>query len=290
MEQVNPLKIKNTFSIEGPQPGAQERFCAAKADIAIGGGAFFGGKSVALCMLAGRNVKNEYYNGVIFRRTYPEIVAGGGLWDIARRLYPQMNGVPTENDLTYTFSNGSKIKFSHLQHEKDLNSHLSSAYCFLGFDQLEEFNENMFFFLLARNRPAPGYLWKCSCRATCNPRPGWLADLIGWWWDPNTGYPIKERSGVIRYFTRIKDKIVWFKDHLELNGLFYENKLVNLELPATMEMKVIETDPGFRGNTVKAGTKPAKLETGVIVGVPLFINSGDVIKVDTRTKEYLGRI
>ena len=209
MDQENRLQFSNTFVIEGPQPGAQEKFCACEADIAIGGGSFFGGKSVSLCMLAGRNVDNQYYNGVIFRRTYPEIVAGGGLWDIARRMYPQLGGVPTENDLTYTFPAGSKIKFSHLQYEKDLTSHLSSAYCFLGFDQLEEFTENMFFFLLSRNRPAPGYLWKCRCRATCNPRPGWLADLIQWWWDPDTGYPIKNRSGIIRYFTRLKGKIIW---------------------------------------------------------------------------------
>jgi len=210
MDQANLLKkIENTFIIEGPQPGAQEQFCGCKADIAIYGGAFFGGKSVALCMLGGRNVSNKYYNGVIFRRTYPEIVAGGGLWDISRRLYPQLGGVPTQNDLNYEFPNGSKVKFSHLQYEKDLDSHLSSAYCFLGFDQLEEFTEKMFFFLLARNRPSPGYLWKCVCRATCNPRPGWLADFLKWWWNPNTGYPIKERAGVIRYFTRKNERIIW---------------------------------------------------------------------------------
>lgn len=55
-------------------------------------------------------------------------------------------------------------------------------------------------------------------------------------------------------------------------------------------MKVIDTEPGFRGDTVKTGTKPAKLETGVIIQVPLFINEGDVIKVDTRKKEYVGRV
>ena len=57
-----------------------------------------------------------------------------------------------------------------------------------------------------------------------------------------------------------------------------------------MSLKVIETDPGFKGDTVKTGTKPAKLETGITIAVPLFINVGDTIKVDTDKKEYTGRI
>ncbi|MBU0693233.1 MAG: elongation factor P [Candidatus Omnitrophica bacterium] len=87
----------------------------------------------------------------------------------------------------------------------------------------------------------------------------------------------------------IKDVLVWLTDNLKLTGFFYNNQLINLELPSSLKLKIIETDPGFRGNTVRTGTKPAKLETGLIVSVPLFINSGDTIKVDTRTKEYLER-
>lgn len=94
---------------------------------------------------------------------------------------------------------------------------------------------------------------------------------------------------LVLHESHIADKINWFKDNLELKGLFYNNDLIDLELPLTLELKVVETDPGFRGDTVKAGTKPAKLETGVTVNVPLFINNGDLIKVDTRRHEYLGR-
>ena len=57
----------------------------------------------------------------------------------------------------------------------------------------------------------------------------------------------------------------------------------------SMKLKVIETEPGFRGDTVKSGNKSAKLETGLIINVPLFINPGELINIDTRTKEYLGR-
>jgi len=88
---------------------------------------------------------------------------------------------------------------------------------------------------------------------------------------------------------KIEDELIWLKDNLELNGLFYNNELVSLELPSSLELKVTETAPGYRGDTVKAGTKPATLETGAVIQVPLFINPGDTIKVDTKSKEYLGR-
>lgn len=88
---------------------------------------------------------------------------------------------------------------------------------------------------------------------------------------------------------QIGDKTDWLKDNLELTGLYYEDQLVDLEVPLSLELKVVETMPGYRGNTVKAGTKSARLETGLIINVPLFINNGDILKVDTRTKEYLGR-
>ena len=89
--------------------------------------------------------------------------------------------------------------------------------------------------------------------------------------------------------SHIGNNACWLKDNLELIGLFYDNDLVDLELPASLVLKVTETTPGFKGDTVKAGNKPATLETGLVINVPLFINSGDIIKVDTRTKEYLSR-
>jgi elongation factor P len=64
---------------------------------------------------------------------------------------------------------------------------------------------------------------------------------------------------------------------------------LNVTPPAHVELKVIETDPGVRGDTATGGGKPAKLETGAVVRVPLFINEGETIRVDTRTSEYLSR-
>jgi elongation factor P len=69
----------------------------------------------------------------------------------------------------------------------------------------------------------------------------------------------------------------------------YKDEIVGVTLPITVELKITETEPGFKGDTATSGTKPAKLETGLSIQVPLFINEGDVIKVDTRTGTYLER-
>jgi len=83
----------------------------------------------------------------------------------------------------------------------------------------------------------------------------------------------------------------WFiREGTEYKLLFFEETPLSIDLPASVEMKVIETEPGVKGDTVSAATKPAKLETGLIIKVPLFINEGEIVKVDTRTKEYLGRV
>lgn len=90
--------------------------------------------------------------------------------------------------------------------------------------------------------------------------------------------------------SRIEEKVIWLKENLELTGLFYNDEFIDLEIPQTIILTVVQTDPGIRGDTVKTGTKPATLETGLVIQVPLFINSDDVIKVDTRTKDYLCRV
>ena len=88
---------------------------------------------------------------------------------------------------------------------------------------------------------------------------------------------------------RIADKIVWLKENLGVVGFFYNNEFIDLELPSSLIYEVVETEPGYKGDTVKQGTKPAKLENGLVVNVPIFVNNGEKVKVDTRTKAYLGR-
>lgn len=78
-------------------------------------------------------------------------------------------------------------------------------------------------------------------------------------------------------------------ENLEVTGDFHNGRLVGLELPTTVELKVTQADPGLRGDTSKGGTKPATMETGLVVQVPLFVGPGETIKVDTRTGDYVGR-
>lgn len=82
----------------------------------------------------------------------------------------------------------------------------------------------------------------------------------------------------------------FLKENMNVFILSYDNRVIGVEVPNFVELEVIETDPGFRGDTATGGTKPAKLETGAVVKVPLFINIGDTIRVDTRTSEYIERV
>jgi len=83
---------------------------------------------------------------------------------------------------------------------------------------------------------------------------------------------------------------LYLKENEKLTVLMHEDSIVGLELPYTVELKVVEAEPGFKGDTASGGSKPAKLETGLVVNVPLFIDVGDRIKVDTRTGEYIERV
>jgi elongation factor P len=81
----------------------------------------------------------------------------------------------------------------------------------------------------------------------------------------------------------------WLKENVNLTLLMWDDKILGVELPTSVELEVRETDPGFKGDTANAGTKPATLETGATVDVPLFVNVGDHVRVDTRTGRYLER-
>ncbi len=86
------------------------------------------------------------------------------------------------------------------------------------------------------------------------------------------------------------DALNYLKDGASLEILTHKGKSVGIQLPVSVELKVTETGPGFKGDTASAGSKPAELETGMTIKVPFFINTGDVIKVDTRSGEYLERV
>ena len=81
----------------------------------------------------------------------------------------------------------------------------------------------------------------------------------------------------------------YLKEGMEVNVISWNGKILEVELPISVSLKVTQTDPGVKGDTASGGTKPAILETGAQVMVPLFISEGEMIKVDTRNDSYLGR-
>ena len=82
----------------------------------------------------------------------------------------------------------------------------------------------------------------------------------------------------------------FLKDSESVDILFNGMEITGIELPITVELKVVETIPGVRGDTATNATKPAQLETGATVNVPLFVNEGDMLRIDTRTGEYIERV
>lgn len=87
----------------------------------------------------------------------------------------------------------------------------------------------------------------------------------------------------------IGDKKKFLKDNLEVSGYFYKDETLTINLPNFIEVTITHTEPGIKGDTAKSGTKPAEIETGASIQVPLFVNPGDRIKVDTRTASYVER-
>ena len=85
-------------------------------------------------------------------------------------------------------------------------------------------------------------------------------------------------------------QLQYLKENMECEGLVHDDRVISVELPNFVELEVVKTDPGLRGDTAQGGTKPATLETGAVVQVPLFIEEGDVLKVDRREDKYLSRV
>ena len=194
-----------------PQEGPQERFLACSADICLYGGAAGGGKTFGLLMepLYYKNVPE--FNALIFRRDYTQVTSPGGLWDTSKRIYSHVHGAyPLKTPkLHWTFESGATVNFAHLSSDDECQDWQGSQITLIGFDELTHFSEYQFFFMLSRNRSTCGV--KPYMRATCNPdADSWVAKLIEWWIDPETGYPIPERSGKVRWMVRLDEKMHWY--------------------------------------------------------------------------------
>ena len=89
---------------------------------------------------------------------------------------------------------------------------------------------------------------------------------------------------------RISDSLPYLIEQTAVDLVLYQDEPISIEIPLNVDLRVTDTDPGFKGDTATGGSKPATVETGLVVQVPLFIDVGETIRVDTRTGEYAGRV
>jgi len=89
---------------------------------------------------------------------------------------------------------------------------------------------------------------------------------------------------------QLGDSINYLKENMEIKVLYHKEQPINIDVPMFVELAIAKTDPGVRGDTASGGSKPATLESGAVIKVPLYLNEGDVIKVDTRTGTFIERV
>ena len=237
-----------------PQAGPQTMFMASPADIVIYGGAAGGGKTYALLLEALRHKNVKGFGSVIFRHNYNQITAEGGLWDASQKIFGQIPDAHSRKSpkLHWRFDGGGKLNFAHIEREEDLQSWQGTEIAYIGFDELTHFTKHQFLYMLSRNRTTCGI--RPYIRATCNPdADSWVADFISWWIDQDTGYPIPERSGQIRWMCVVNDTIYFAGTREELvneQGVdIYDCKSVTFIASRLEDNKVLtERDPGYLAN------------------------------------------
>lgn len=235
-----------------PQKGPQAKFLASTADITIYGGSAGGGKSYGLLLESLRHIDNAAFGAVIFRRTLVDVKKQGSLLDTSIPLFGQFRATLRQSggDILWRFPSGAKVAFGHLEHDKTVLDWQGAQIPLIGFDELTHFSRAQFFYMLSRNRSTCGV--RPYVRATCNPdSESWVAEFISWWIDQATGYAIPERSGVVRYFARINDAIVWADSDAELRARHpgSEPKSVTFILSRLADNRILlDKDPGYRGN------------------------------------------
>ena len=247
--------------ILAPQKGPQEKFLATSADVCIYGGAAGGGKTYGLLLEPLRHIKNKDFNALIFRKNYTQVTSPGGLWDSSRKIYSPVKGsYPLKTPkLHWTFLSGATVNFAQLESDDSCENWQGSQITMIGFDELTHFTEYQFFYMLSRNRTDSGVA--PYIRATCNPdADSWVATFIEWWIDQQTGYPIKERSGKIRWMVRLNEVIHWTDSREEAIQLAMENDIARKEaekmpksvtfISSTLQDNKIlmKMDPGYLAN------------------------------------------
>lgn len=240
-----PLKVVR------PQAGPQSQFLASAADIAIYGGAAGGGKTWGLLMEPLRHIDNPNFGAVFFRRNTVQVRNEGGLWDESEKLYPLLGATPREHVLDWSFPSKASVAFAHLEHDKNVLDWQGSQIPLICFDELTHFSPRQFWYMVSRNRSMCGV--RPYIRATCNPdADSWVSGFIAWWINQDTGFPIPERAGRLRWFIRVNDELIWadspegLAEYQDVNGAPIPPKSLTF-IPAklTDNAALMGADPGY---------------------------------------------
>jgi len=236
-----------------PMPGAQTKFLQSSADICVFGGSAGSSKTYSLLLDAMRHVDNPDYGAVIFRRESKMILSEGGLRDTAMTIYPHMGAMyrsqPTPQ---FIFPSGARITFAHLNQETECLNWQGSQIAMMGFDEATHFSDWQINYMMSRSRSICGI--KPTIRMTTNPdSDSWVAEYIAWWIDQETGYPIPERSGVLRYMIRHDGQRVYASSKQELVAQygcdFNDPKSVTfISAKITDNPILMQRDPGYLSN------------------------------------------
>jgi phage terminase large subunit-like protein len=214
------------------------------------------------------------FQGIIFRRTRPELVKPGGLWSQSWKIFRPLGFVPREgNLLDWRHPNGSVIKFDHMQLERDMYNHQGPSYHGVGFDECTHFTEAQFWYLLGRLREGPLHLCLSGVRlipvmcATMNPDPdSFVKGIIDWWLDENKQFADSEKSGKLRWLLRRNGELVWGNTPEEMPCEDEQDrpKSVTFFPSALSDNKILEqNDPTYRANLrLQLPHERARLERG----------------------------
>lgn len=241
------------------QAGRQQQAAACPADIVGFGGAAGGGKTEWLLKVVARHYDVKNYVAKIFRRTYPQISGGGGMWDRTHDIYPYLGGKANHGDLIYTFPQyRSSIGFSHLQHEKDKLSHQGKEYACIALDEANQFTWAQIWYLYSRNRSTCGV--RPTMYWTFNPDPDHeIKGFIRWWLDAEGRFPDLSKAGVVRWFVRDQSgAVLWHDENTEAFWQFIKDMRANADptfkptsfafIPASIDDNpaLLEKDPGYK--------------------------------------------
>lgn len=190
------------------------------------------------------------FTAVVFRRTSPQLTSPGSVWHESQEMFRAFGGEPNQTTLEWKFPSGAVFKFSHLQYEKDVYSHMGAQYTAEYFEEGTHFSKDQFFYMLSRNRSTCGI--KPYVKMTCNPdADSWVRELVDWYIDGVTGIAIPERSGVIRWFVVLDDKMHWSDSEKDLLDKFsgcFPKSFTFISASIYDNKKLLDIDPGYLAN------------------------------------------